>query len=94
MSDPYTFTLVIKVDMPSTDGIGQEVTKILTARLADLGAPLTVVLGRWSPHSKEAIVLVHTWNDCAHAIGGRLASWLSELPYVAPFPSGSLLWYR
>ncbi len=85
---PHTFTIIVKGEM--TQG---ELTAHVNSKLWPCRIPANIVLARTS--SGETMALIHTVEpEAPSAIGTRLAVWLGELPFDAPFPYGSLLWYR
>lgn len=83
-----TYTLVVK-------GTTSDIARAhVCERLSEAGLSGEPVLARYTPENQEALILVHTDRDNPGAFGRMLALWLCELPFDAPYPSGSLLWYR
>jgi hypothetical protein len=91
MNIVHTYTLVLKVTAHHTS---DEIHNMVYHRLGPaLAKDVNAVLARYSPECNEAIVLVHTVNDSS-SIARVFASWMGEGPFKAPYPVGSLLWYR
>lgn len=88
---PYTHTLVVKIDDTwNVSDIARHV-HLKMGPLAAREADASVVVAR--THAGEALVLIHVMDDSS-AYGRALSDWLGEMPFEAPFPPGSLLWYR
>lgn len=80
---PYAYTIVVKGDYTS-----EGLTRLVKEKL---GLPCNVVIAR--VNGGEILAVVHVADDSS-LYGRALANWLGEMPHFAPYPSGSLLWYR
>ena len=87
---PYTYTLIVK-GIYSQD----HAETLIAEKFKDQPQEFSygANLARTMPASDESLILLHVREDHSR-YGFRLAGWLGEMPYSAPYPRGSLLWYR